>query len=323
MDWDIWARVTACPTPDPGYFRISPDAPDVPGSIMEQYLEYALYIASVLGALSLSLMMPGPRPGIRFLGPMLGAAAVGLLWLYLADGGFWDGRALGLSRGEFTYYYLFSGIAIVSAVKVITHTRPVYAALWFVMVVLASAGLFLVLSAQFMAFAIIIIYAGAILVTYMFVIMLASQSDPDGHTGQAYDKVAREPVLASAAGFLLLAVLLSVSFDYQTIQEARAPQDPTDTDAALIESTLGGRPLHIQTIYRTSATGEPVPVPAVTPPPNLDPTRLANAERIGLDLFMSHPLGLELAGVILLMSLVGAVVIAKTRVPDEQHAASG
>ena len=137
-----------------------------------------------------------------------------------------------MSGASFIYYYLFSGIAIVSAVRVITHTRPVYAALWFVMVVLASAGLFLVLSAQFMAFAVVIIYGGAILVTYMFVLMLASQSTPDGGSSQGYDKVAKEPVLACAAGFLLLAVLLSVIFDYHRLDAARAPIDPAMTDAA-------------------------------------------------------------------------------------------
>jgi NADH-quinone oxidoreductase subunit J len=291
---------------------------------MEQYLEYALYIASVLGALSLALMLPREQPGVRFLGPLLGAAVVGVLWLFLSGDGLWQGRDPGITAGAFTYYYLFSGIAILAAVRVITNTRPVYAALWFVMVVLASAGLFLVLSAQFMAFAVVIIYAGAILVTYMFVIMLASQSDPAGQSGQSYDKVAREPVLASAAGFLLLAVLLSVSFDYPSIEAARAPHDPAATDAALITSTLGDRPLHTELTYVTGPDGEPVEVPPrYAPPPNLDPNRLANAERIGLDLFQSHPLGLELAGVILLVSLVGAIVIAKTKVPDEHRAVSG
>lgn len=290
---------------------------------MEQYLEYALYIASVLGALSLALMLPRERRGIRFLGPLLGAAAVGGLWLFLASGSFWDTREPGLGSGAFIYYYIFSGIALASAVRVITHTRPVYAALWFVMVVLASAGLFLLLSAQFMAFAVVIIYGGAILVTYMFVIMLASQSDPSEHASQTYERVAKEPVMASAAGFLLLAVLLSISFDYQALEEARAPIDPANTDAALIASTLQDRPLKIETLYVTNAQGETVPADVTAPPANLDPTRLANAERIGLDLFQSHPLGLELAGVILLVSLVGAVVIAKTQVPEEHMAVSG
>lgn len=290
---------------------------------MEQYLEYALYIGSVLGALALAVMLPRQSGGIRFLGPMLGAAAVGGLWLFLSNSELWADRDPGLSGAAFIYYYLFSAIAIVSAVRVITHTRPVYAALWFVMVVLASAGLFLVLSAQFMAFAVIIIYGGAILVTYMFVLMLASQSTPDGGSSQGYDKVAKEPVLACAAGFLLLAVLLSVIFDYHSLGAARIEQDPSMTDAALIESTLGNRPLRAVKTYEYNDAGETVEIAGVTQPHNLDPTRLANAERVGLDLFLSHPLGLELAGVILLVSLIGAIVIAKTKVPDEHLAVSG
>ena len=284
---------------------------------MEQYLEYALYIGSVLGALALSLMMPREKRGARFVGPFIGAAAVGLLWQFLAGGSLWDGRDPGITGPAFLYYYIFSAIAIVAAVRVITHTKPVYAALWFVMVVLASAGLFLVLSAQFMAFAMVIIYGGAILVTYMFVIMLATQSVPDGEQGQVYDRVAKEPVLACAAGFLLLAVLLSVVFDYHEIERNRLAQDPSLTDVALIESTLSDRPLKQVIEYKMNEAGESVKVDAPAPPPNLDPTRLANAERIGLDLFQSHPLGLELAGVILLISLIGAIVIAKTKVPEE------
>jgi NADH-quinone oxidoreductase subunit J len=53
----------------------------------------------------------------------------------------------------------------------------------------------------------------------------------------------------------------------------------------------------------------------IAPPANLvaDTQKLDNVERVGMDLFESHPLGLELAGVILLVSLVGAVVIARKR----------
>ena len=61
---------------------------------------------------------------------------------------------------------------------------------------------------------------------------------------------------------------------------------------------------------------------SATPPPAAAEADLNNVERIGLDLFRSHPLGLELAGVILLVALIGAVVIAKTRVPGEDEAAA-
>jgi NADH-quinone oxidoreductase subunit J len=44
--------------------------------------------------------------------------------------------------------------------------------------------------------------------------------------------------------------------------------------------------------------------------------QIDNTERVGLDLFSEHPLGLELAGVILLVSLIGAVVLARRKLSD-------
>ena len=75
------------------------------------------------------------------------------------------------------YFWIFSAIALVGAVRVVTHPRPVYSALYFVLTVFATAGLFVLLWAEFMAAALVLIYAGAILVTYVFVIMLAAAVD--------------------------------------------------------------------------------------------------------------------------------------------------
>jgi NADH-quinone oxidoreductase subunit J len=268
-------------------------------------MEYALYIASTLGAVSLFMMMPRRGLNLAVLGAILGAATLGGLWLWLARGFEDDGERLG---GGMVWYYVFSALAIGSAARVITHKRPVYAALWFVMVVLASSGLLLVLMAEFMAFAMIIIYGGAILVTYVFVIMLASQSGegPAGEeVGPTYDRIAREPAAAVFAGFVLLAMLLAVAFQpMRPNPAAAAPSDETIVATVLTERAASRR-----------EQGDAGPNRIAVG----DPGELHNAERIGLDLFQSHPLGLELAGVILLVSLVGAVVIARQRVELEER----
>jgi len=270
-------------------------------------MHYALYIASAISAVALYMMMPRRGYNPRKIGALLGALTLGGLWLYLHKR---LPAALGLEPAAFAYYYVFSALAIGSAVRVITHTKPVYAALWFVMVVLASAGMFLVLEAQFIAFAMVIIYGGAILVTYMFVIMLASQDEapanPDDDSLQ-YERVAYEPLAAIAAGFLLLAVLLSAIF---------SPYEPNpmaqgQTDAQIIHSVLTDRP--DKRLARHVGYYQAKSLPAAM----ADPLRLTNTERVGLDLFRNHPLGLELAGVILLASLVGAVVIARKQVEPE------
>ncbi len=275
-------------------------------------MHHALYIASVLGAVALFMMMPRRGHTPRTIGALLGAMTLGGLWLTL-------GRQLSgvdaASGPPMVYYYIFSAIAIAAAARVITHTKPVYSALWFIMVVLASAGLFLTLEAEFMAVAMVIIYGGAILVTYVFVIMLASHSgDPDrSDEAPDYDRIAREPAAAIAAGFLLLAVLLSIAFEpLKPNPAARSPSDAAllgggdDGEAAVLSGRPSQRlldqlPEHESTRLAGSA---------------MNPMRVSNAERVGLDLFESHPLGLELAGVILLVSLIGAVVIARRRVEE-------
>lgn len=274
-------------------------------------MPYALYVASVLGALALLLMMPRKGYSPRKLGMLLGVAALGGLWLYLKQNRLDVLSSLGLPEGGMAYYYIFSGLAIGSAVRVITHPKPVYSALWFVMVVLSSAGLFIALSAEFMAFAMIIIYGGAILVTYLFVIMLAAQSgdSADNTEGTEYDTVAREPVAAVAVGFLLLAVLLTVIFDAGEGRLSRIPARLDSSRSADARTVLAPRPL----LTFNPAGGEMEQEGPTTPPPR-DTT---NIERVGLDLFSNHPLGLELAGVILIVSLVGAVVIARKQVENE------
>src|SRR4051812_44804278 len=96
----------------------------------------------------------------------------------------------------------FSAIAILSAILMITNRNPVYSALWFAIATLGVCGLFLLQSAPFLAAATVIVYAGAIVVTFVFVIMLAQQS---GAT--IYDQTSRQPMLATTFSILLLAVL--------------------------------------------------------------------------------------------------------------------
>src|SRR3954468_14636413 len=102
----------------------------------------------------------------------------------------------------------FATAAILAAILMITNRNPVYSALWFALATLAVCGLFLMQSAPFLAAATVIVYAGAIVVTFVFVIMLAQQS---GAT--VYDQRSRQPFIATIAAFLLLGALLGILRD--------------------------------------------------------------------------------------------------------------
>lgn len=178
------------------------------------------------------------------------------------------------------YFWIFTIIALVSAVRVITHPQPVYSALYFVLSVLASAGLFVLLWAEFLAAALVLIYAGAILITYVFVIMLASQASGTGNSGNLAglaecDTVSREPIVASAVGFAVMGMLLLLIFD-------KAPQ------------SLARHTAIATTAYSAYST-----------------------QRLGEYLFNHQLINLELAGVLLTVSMVGAILIARRRVVGE------
>ncbi|QQS38116.1 MAG: NADH-quinone oxidoreductase subunit J [Ignavibacteriales bacterium] len=73
---------------------------------------------------------------------------------------------------EFILFILFSSIAAVTAVLMITRNNPVIAALFLILNFASLAGLYLLLNAQFMAVVQVIVYAGAIMVLFLFVLML-------------------------------------------------------------------------------------------------------------------------------------------------------
>lgn len=69
-------------------------------------------------------------------------------------------------------FYLFSFIAAVSALMIVTRKSPIISALFLILNFAALAGIYLLLNAQFIAVVQIIVYAGAIMVLFLFVIML-------------------------------------------------------------------------------------------------------------------------------------------------------
>jgi NADH:ubiquinone oxidoreductase subunit 6 (subunit J) len=152
-----------------------------------------------VGLVAVYLLLPRPRGY-----PVLLGGAAALLALVLA-GVLLIGRA-GVTV-ETILFYIFSAIAVVGGGLLITQREPGRAALSFALVVLSTCGLFLLQAAPFLMAATIIIYAGAILVTFLFVIMLAQQA---GLTDA--DHRSREPLLATAAGFILLAALLYILY---------------------------------------------------------------------------------------------------------------
>ena len=267
-------------------------------------MDYALLAATALGAIGLFLMLPRDRMPLVRLGMLLGGMAVIGFFLYLL-------RTVGESHlaaatGVPIPFYLFGFIMIAGAVGVVCQPKPVYAALYFVLITLAGAGMFVLLLAQFMAIVLIIIYAGAILVTYVFVIMLASQGSTGGQvTAPDYDRKASEPFFSVLIAFLLIGTTLQVLF-------------PSD---GKVIATSSGRPDQLMAMN----IGE-VAIPTTTPASDQyvsaahPPTDI---QVLGINLYSQYALSLELAGILLTIALVGAVVISRKGEPKTHILGSG
>src|SRR5215468_5731794 len=80
------------------------------------------------------------------------------------------------------HFYLFGIIAIVSALLFVTRKSPVAAALWLVNTMFCLAALYVMLDAQFIGAIQVLVYAGAIMVVFLFVIMLLNLGRGEGTT---------------------------------------------------------------------------------------------------------------------------------------------
>ncbi|MCL2640549.1 MAG: NADH-quinone oxidoreductase subunit J, partial [Phycisphaerales bacterium] len=236
------------------------------------------------------LMLPRERVSLARLGGLLATLAVAGFFLTLvrvitinAGSVCNEVELSGSPIGPPAYFYLFAFVMIAGAVGVVCQPKPVYAALYFVLVTLAGAGIFVLLMAEFMAVVLIIIYAGAILVTYVFVIMLASQNS-SGTESPEYDRLASNPFVAVLVAFMLVGAILQVLYPVHGREIAGAAQHP---------DTLMARNLSI--------------VPSA-PPPTPAPS---NVQVLGANLYSHYLVPLELAGIILTVALIGSVVIAR------------
>lgn len=324
---------------------------------------WPLLVPLLLGLVGVYLLMPQAGRSRPLWGTLAAAAALvlGGILLVHAD----------MALPETILFYAFSAVAVTGGVLLITQRNPVHAALSFALVVLATCGLFLLQGAPFLMASTIIVYAGAIIVTFLFVIMLAQQ-----HGFSSADQRSREPFLATLAGFILLAALLLVlerSYsrseldDYldrfaragraEAIDEARAilgdvqkiredllnkipnPKAQVPTELMKIQwrfwealerlDTTGNRlgelkhwlaeaheaGLDLRVLQGTvrPATDIPLSANSGTPPNRQDPDRrlpARNVAGLGRTLFTDYLLPVELAGVLLLVATIGAIVIA-------------
>jgi NADH-quinone oxidoreductase subunit J len=162
-------------------------------------------------------------------------------------------------------FFVLAGTGIVSALLMVTRRNPVHGALFLILNFFALAGIYLTLSAQFIAIIQILVYAGAIMVLVLFVIMLLNLQDEK--------RLAERRTWANAVSLLLSACLLAVFL----------------RPLAMLDTAN----------YALSAKA----------------AEIGTVRSIGEVLYTSFIFPFELASILLLAAIIGAVALAKKTFP--------
>src|SRR5439155_6354103 len=175
---------------------------------------------------------------------------------------------LRISMLDKVLFYFFAGTAVASGVLMVTRRNVVHSAIFLITALLATAGIFLQLRAEFLFIVQIILYVGGIMVLFVFVIMLVN-----------LDVAVRQLRFARQKW---VALLISLALAAQV---------------GLMLWSTGKMP------------GQGVPVLAAVPADKLP----LNSEAVAKSLFETYLLPFEIASVLLLVAMIGAVVMAKKR----------
>lgn len=164
-------------------------------------------------------------------------------------------------------FYFFAGVAILSAALMVTRRNAIHSAVFLITTLLATAGIFLQLRAEFLFIAQIILYVGGIMVLFVFVIMLVRLDVPLHHVTFRFQKW--------VAFFVAVALACEVGVMFWYVRQLPS--------AGLLTP----------------------PAPADKLPPN--------SEQFAKVLFSDYLLPFEIASILLLVAMIGAVVMAKER----------
>lgn len=201
------------------------------------------------------------------------------------------------------FFYAFGAVAISAAIMAVVSRNPVHNALWFAVVLLATAGLFLLVDAQFLAAGTVIVYAGAIVVMFLFVIMLAQS---EGYA--LYDRMARAPLMTSVTAMLLLG---SLAYAICSVRVPLAPSTPGALNSARTEAP---RFADLVELAQHGVDDGASSVLARQGSANLPATaNIPHVASLGAALYSDHLITVEVAGALLFVALVAAAAIATPR----------
>jgi NADH-quinone oxidoreductase subunit J len=171
-------------------------------------------------------------------------------------------------------FYIFAGLALLCALMVITQNNPVRCVLFLVLTFFSMAGLWLLAEAEFLALILVLVYVGAVMTLFLFVVMMLNID---------VESLKTHFLRYLPFGLILVALLTGL--------------------------LLIAMPDNIFNKAVEAASGAPVTVPIEDENyvPSLQP--VSNTEQIGLVLYTDYVFAFELAAVLLLVAIIAAITL--------------
>jgi NADH-quinone oxidoreductase subunit J len=123
-------------------------------------------------------------------------------------------------------FYLFAAVTVVAALRVVTARNPVHAALFLVLTFFSAAAIWMLLRAEFLAITLVLVYVGAVMVLFLFVVMMV-----DINLDRMREGFWRNLPVAGFVGALIVLELAAVLWQqFARVGEADVPSLPADYD---------------------------------------------------------------------------------------------
>ena len=224
-------------------------------------------------------------------------------------------------------FIVFGALALIGALAVIGFKNPVYSAIALIGTFFAQAGLFILLGAHFVAAVQVIVYAGAIMVLFLFVIMLLNLGSVSVDRPKA--GIAKSAAIVLGIIFALEGVYIAVNASKDTAV-ARTKQESAVGGGAITEAQLKeiGEMEATYQLTRDEINTEYVPQIAAADKTLESLTaveaqtliqtiqrEMGKTERIGTVLFSKFLLPFEVTSLILLAALIGVIALVKREEP--------
>ena len=147
-------------------------------------------------------------------------------------------------------FYLLAAVAVVAGLMVVTAKNPVHSVLWLILTFFSSAGLFVLLGAEFLAMLLVVVYVGAVAVLFLFVVMML-----DVDFVRLREGYARYLPLAAIVAGILLAEMIMISLAVVNGGAAAGAGAPTITAGDATNAEAIGRVLYTDYVYIFQAAG--------------------------------------------------------------------